>query len=464
MNQNYLGVAKPISLFFLSRNTAVVEAIVPYILMKTQHQYANIREFALKTLATLILEDFLKFRGTLLIYVLAGMLDTQREIKELAVELIMKYTLEKNEIFLRTCLLECPFVFNGSPCFGQTMSSVSRSGNILKGPMKRPAREYIYRYLIRKVEAVHLYMYFGNVTRLLEHIEKENSMSESLDMQASLADFLYICTEICIANEKQKKNLNKIAKENQNGDEMLEDNELLAMPKDVEGPADGDADGTATKGRRGKKNQPTITQALAVVEKIVPLIATIDEKLRPLNPTLYGPVIDRLCTEMCIHFEALLEYGQPRHFWAEYLRMAKKSSSAAANSSRQVARASTSRAAGVTATRTRSTATLSREDEENDSGKFTNEDPSHESESVSMKSIPTKRPKSVKSARNSRYKSSSSGRGGDKNLDSSDSSDSSESTYDDIRSLSRRTSQQSTPSTSNKIRRFLPPRTPSSRK
>lgn len=439
--------------------------------MKTQHHYANIREFALKTLATLILEDFLKFRGTLLIYVLAGMLDTQREIKELAAELIMKYTLEKNEIFMRTCLLECPFVFNGSPCFGQTMSSVSRSGNILKGVAKQPAREYIYRYLIRKVDAVHLYMYFGNVTRLLDHIEKENLLSQSVDMQTSVADFLYICTEICIANEKQKKNLTKITKENQNGDDMLEDNEMLSAPKDTAAAADNEADGT-TKGRRGKKNQPTITQALAVVEKIVPMIATIDEKLRPLNPTLYAPVIDRLCTEMCIHFEALLEYGQPRKFWAKYLQMAKKSSSIPVNTSRQVSKASTSKAAEVSTTPTRSRAIRSRNEEENDSGQFTIEDGSHnrDDESVSKKSMASKRskpaPKSVKKARDARYKSSSSGQGHD-----SDSSSSSESTYDDGQSSCssisinrRKKSQHSTPSTSNKMRKSLPPQTPPSRK
>lgn len=455
-------------LTFFCRNTAVVEAIVPYILMKTQHHYANIREFALKTLATLILEDFLKFRGTLLIYVLAGMLDTQREIKELAAELLMKYTLEKNEIFMRTCLLECPFVFNGSPCFGQTMSCVSRTGNILKGAAKQPAREFIYRYLIRKVEAVHLYMYFGNVTRLIDHIEKDKVLSKSADMQASLADFLYICTEICIANEKQKKNLNKIAKENQTGDDLLEDNEMLSAPKDTQTTADGEGDG-ATKGRRGKKNQPTITQALATVEKIVPLIATIDEKLRPLNPTLYAPIIDRLCTEMCIHFEALLEYGQPRQFWAKYLRMAKKSSSTTANTLRQTSKASTSKAAEVLSAPTQPIATRSRDDEENDSGQFTIENASRDDESVSQKSGPSKRPmpapKSVKKARESRYKSSSSGRGHDAD------SDSSEGTYDDSQSSCSSISfnkhsqpKQSTPSTSNKTRTVASSQTPSSRK
>lgn len=436
--------------------------------MKTQHHYANIREFALKTLATLILEDFLKFRGTLLIYVLAGMLDTQREIKELAAELIMKYTLEKNEIFLRTCLLECPFVFNGSPCFGQTINSVSRTGNILKGAAKQPAREYIYRYLIRKVDAVHLYMYFGNVTRLLDHIEKEKVLSKSLDMQASLADFLYICTEICIANEKQKKNMNKIAKENQNIDDLPEDNEMLSTPKDTETPTDADATDGPTKGRRGKKNQPTMAQALVVVEKIVPLIATINEKLRPLNPTLYAPIIDRLCTEMCIHFEALLEYGQPRQFWAKYLRMAKKSTSTTANISRQASKASTSKATEVTTTPTQATTVRSRNDEENDSGQFTIEDGSQDNDSISKKSTLSKRsmaaPKCIKKARDARYKSSSSGRGHDADSDSSD--DDSESSCSSI-SIGRQTKQHhSTPSTSNKMREILPSsqQTPSSRK
>lgn len=383
----------------------------------------------------MIFEDFLKFRGKLLIYVLACMLDTQLEIKELAAELIVKYTLEKNELFMRTCLLECPFVFNGSPCFDQTMSSVSKTDNILKGTAKQPAREYIYRYLIGKVESVHLYMYFGNVTRLLDHIEKENQLSKSVNMQASLADFLYICTEICIANEKQMKNMNKITKENQNGDDVLEDNEMLSAPKDDQTPADGEAADETTEGRRGKQNQPTIAQALAVIEKIVPIIAKIDEKLRPLNPTLYAPVIDRLCTEMCIHFGALLEYGQPRQFWAKYLRMAKKSSSPSMNASRQGSKASTSQAAEASSTPTRTTATRSQNDEGNESDQFTIEAASRDENdgSVTKKRAAWKllkpAPKSVKKARALLYNSLSSGRGHD-----SDSSESSESTSDDIQS------------------------------
>lgn len=406
--------------------------------MKTQHQYANIREFAMKTLATLILEDYLKFRGTLLIYILAGMLDQQREIKELATELIMKYTLEKNNIFLRTCLLECPFVFNGCPCFGQSSSTVSPSGNILKGAAKRSAREFIYRYLIRKVETVYLYMYFGNIVRLLDHIEKEKSLAESIDMQAAIADFLYVCTEICIANEKQKKNLSKIVKDNQNSDGTgLEENEITATTSN-EPETEPDADESG-KGRRGKKNQPTIAQSLVTVEKIVPLIATIDEKLRPMDPVMYGPVIDRLCNEMCIHFEALLEYGQPRKFWAKYLKNPNKVVLVPATL-KKLTKHTARKSSNIDHSPSTSQQSKSRKDEENDSGQFTIEEigdgssilskittpsTSTKRSTISTPSTRTKSPRASKSKKRNYKSDSSSGRGDDDNSDDSFSDDAS---------------------------------------
>lgn len=337
--------------------------------MKTQHRFATIREYALKTLATLILEDYLKFRGTLLIYVLAAMLDSQREIKELATELVMKYTLEKNDIFMRTCLLECPFVFNAAPCFGQTMSSVSKSGHILKGDDKEPARQYIYRYLLRKVDAVHLYMYLGNVTRLLDHMEKEKALLDLPDVQSSIADFLYVCTEVCIANEKFKKNLTKAAKENQNGEDVLEDNEPLTIAANEPESAEGG------KGRgRGKKNLPTIQQALSIVEKTIPLIASVAEKLRTKNATKFNPVIDRLCTEMCSHFESLMDYAQPRDFWSKYSKADKRTANASTSRTANKSNTTAAKATNESASASRKESLRTKRTEENDSGRFTMED------------------------------------------------------------------------------------------
>lgn len=336
--------------------------------MKTQHHYSNIREFAMKTLAALILEDYLKFRGTLLIYILAGLLDQQREIKELAVELIMKYTLEKSDIFLRTCLVECPFVFNSCPCFGHGNTGVTRSSSILKGAAKKGAREYIYQYLIRKIEPVYLYMYFGNIARLHEFIQKEPAISTSSDFQAAIADFLFICSEICVVNEKQKKNLEKIVKESHNGEgiEMNCDDEAANETNDK---TNGEPD---KKGRGGKKSQPTLKQSLATVEKIVPFIASIDESLRAMNPAMFQPVLDKFCTNMCLHFESLLEYAQPHEFWAPFLKKAKKPPPPTAP--RQSKKAPPKKVAEVMkppSTPTRSETPKPGKGRENDSGHFT---------------------------------------------------------------------------------------------
>lgn len=347
--------------------------------MKTQHHYSNIREYSMKTLAALILEDYLKFRGSLLIYVLAALLDEQREIKELAVELIMKYTTEKSDIFLRTCLVECPFVFNACPCFGQGVSGVARSANILKGAAKRGAREYIYSYLIRKIEAVHLYMYFGNILRLHECIQKDAELLETSDFQSAIIDLLFICSEICVVNEKQKKNLEKIVKENHDGEGIAinEDDEAEAIDKAATTATDASGDGEK-KGRGGKKNQPTLKQALATVEKIVPLISSIDSSLRLTNQTTFEPVLDKLCINMCIHFESLLEYAQPREFWAPYLKKAKQSAPVAAPKPTKKAPAQPPKLAEVmqppSTIPTRTETPKPSKRKENDSGHFTLDD------------------------------------------------------------------------------------------
>lgn len=401
INRVFRVISHVFPFVFFDRNTAVVEAIVPYILMKTQHRYSSIREFAFKTLATLILEDYLKFRGTLLIYILAGILDQEREIKELAIELIMKYTLEKSEIFLRTCLMEVPFVFNGSPCFGQAIAGLSQSGNILKGAAKKNAREFIYQYLIRKIEPVYLYTYFGHFTRLLDYIQKEEqTISKSTDLQASIADFLFVCSEICIANEKNKKNLEKIVKESHTG-EGLELNDGDEMPTEKE----ADAGESAKPGRRGKKNQPTLSQALQAVEKIVPAIASIDEYLRKMNANRFDTVIDKLCTNMCVHFESLIEYAQPREFWAKYLDKAKKINQAATTSKAAAKKSAAAAAKAASAAETivpespsTSKSKPSRSNpEENDSGQFTMDDDELSKRSVSQASTKEKNQQSIAS-------------------------------------------------------------------
>lgn len=323
--------------FSISRNTAVVETILPYILEKTQHPFTAVREYAIKNLASLILEDYLKFRGNLLVYVFAGLLDKERDIKDLVVELIMKYTSEKNEIFLRSCLLECPFVFNNCACFGQGRSPFN-STNILTGTAKKPAREHIYQYLLRKIDPMYLYMYFENMTRLLEFIEKVPSLAKSPDLQASVLDIIYICTQICVVNEKHKKNLEKIFKDNHDGDGVAINQAEAPQAGDAAKEADAGETGEPKKVRGNKKNAPTLASSLAIVERVVPSVAAIYELLQKTNPKYFRRAMDALCDSMCVHFESLIEYAQPREFWQAHLKRAKHAQAAAAAAARAAKR------------------------------------------------------------------------------------------------------------------------------
>lgn len=307
---------------------------MPYILEKTQHRFTAVREYAIKNLAALILEDYLKFRGNLLIHVFAGLLDKERDIKDLVVELIMKYTSEKNEIFLRTCLLECPFVFNNCACFGQ--NGHATKSKILMGPKKKPAREHIYQYLLRKIDPIYLYMYFENMTRLLEFIEKVPSLAKSHDLQASVLDFLFICSQICVVNEKHKRNLEKIIKESHDGEGLSIEG---AEKKDSKASQETDGGEPEKKGGRGnKKTGPTLTSSLAVVERVLPSVAAIHDILQKTNPKYFKAALETLCDNMCTHFESLIEYAQPREFWQPKLKRSKEVQAASKKAARRMDR------------------------------------------------------------------------------------------------------------------------------
>lgn len=333
----------------------------------------------------------MKLRGSLLIYILAATLDPLREIRELATELVLKYTLEKNEGFMRNCLLECPFVFNGCPCFGQSTIARTYSENILRGSGKKASRELIYRYLIRKTDAAYLYNYFGNMARLAEHVEKSRNLKKSADEKAAVVDFLFICTEICLANVKHKRAVDKIIKDTQNGEKSSLPVDIDQEMADAEAAAAAEAGvGKSTRANqtRGRKNQPTLAQALLAVERVIPHIVQIAEMLTKIDGKLFDPIVDKMCVEMCAHFEAMFEYAQPREFWGKYNALAAKA--VPATSSRRTQNRFTSDGATTSDNRksssnkndknrtnepiagpSTSTATVEQSVDKNDSGQFT---------------------------------------------------------------------------------------------
>lgn len=300
--------------FYCFRHTSVVQRVLPNVLAKTQHNYHEIRNCSLQVIATLVMDDFIKFRGVILIYILAAILDKTPEISQLASELILKYTAERNEILIRTCLLECAFVLNGYTYFdnfGIFSSSDFNLPSPLTGDDNRSGRQFIYRFFIYNIDTIYCYFYFENFHMILDKLKTETLMKtpEGLD---SVKDFLYICTQICIIKEKSKKKLNESSADNNDGD-----NEDEPRPPTPPAPApETTQDPNTTKKTRSHKG-PTIEKALMVVEKVIPMICELNNTLYEINHS-FVDCIDSLCSAICEHFDNITDFAQPRPFWAKY--------------------------------------------------------------------------------------------------------------------------------------------------
>lgn len=303
----------------------MVESVLPYMLAKTQHRYHAIRYCALQCITDLVRDDYLKLRGSILIYMLAALIDPHAATAEIAFELLLKYTAERNEILLRSCLLECPFVLNsysyhenldmfGGNAAANTDVNLPKS---LLGNTMRTNRERIYRFFVMRIESVHCYMYFENFHMITDKI-KHDPLIRSANGLSAVQDILFILTEICRAKEKRARG-RKTA--DGSGDE---DNDGEGVNSEETPPTTSatTAQVVAAKGGRGGagKRGPTIEQALSVVEKVIPTIATLDRQLREINKEIFGTVMDVLCTAICDHFPALTDLALPQKFWTKYRR------------------------------------------------------------------------------------------------------------------------------------------------
>lgn len=276
------------------------------MLSKTQHHYYQIRESSLQNVIGLVLDDYLKLRGSILIYVIAALVDDHNGISELAYEVLIKHTLEKSDILLRTCLLECPFVLNGYMYMENldvfTDTELSLESPVI-GDKHLNDRQYIYRVFIHNIDTIHCYLYFQNFHMILDKLEKEK-LIRTPEGLAAVYDFLYILGEICRSKEKTKKKLTDTGMDNEDEGIAMNEQAAVALP--------------STSSTTSRKKGPTIEQALIAVEKIIPRIAEMSEQLLLINANKFHNIIDELCIAMCEHFEDLTELAQPQAFWNKY--------------------------------------------------------------------------------------------------------------------------------------------------
>lgn len=296
-----------------------METILPYILRKTQHQYYSVRQLAIKMISDLIFEDYLKFRGSLLMYILAATNDDKPEIRLLAIEIIHKHCKEKSNTLIRCCMFECPFAFNGYTNFlnfGLFNSKDVCLDSPLIGSQKHNQRYSIYKFFILHTDITYCYLYFEYINLILEKIKSDDTIKMANGIQG-IKDFLYICEQICILKKKI------VLKTNVDGSNNSQDN--VDDDDDNENANANNVNSKTVENKRskGSKNTPTMEQVTIVVEKSIPLFAELDKKLRLIDKS-FGNQLDSLYTAISEHFDTIVEYAKPRIFWEKYRNKIKK--------------------------------------------------------------------------------------------------------------------------------------------
>lgn len=94
------------------KHTQIVERIVGRVLRKLKSPYEVNRMETFKCFEKLVLQDQLKLRGSLLLSLLATLLDESEDIAARAGDFFAEFLAKKNPALFQKCLIECPFVFN----------------------------------------------------------------------------------------------------------------------------------------------------------------------------------------------------------------------------------------------------------------------------------------------------------------------------------------------------------------
>lgn len=168
----------------------------------------EIRAVALRSLRELVMQDYIKMRGRVLLNILTAIVDPYEEISNEASMVILTFVDEKNKHLLHTCFLESVFVYNGYLQYdGFDLFPVSEFDNepsSLQGRNKIQQRFSLYQFFIDNIQIVYLLMLLKNLQLIYEQLKK-NKFVKCPEGVNTLQDLLHIFRQICEVKAKQDR-------------------------------------------------------------------------------------------------------------------------------------------------------------------------------------------------------------------------------------------------------------------
>lgn len=300
------------------KHTSTVAPVFKEIIFKLHSQNEEIRMCALSNIYDLVMQDFIKMKGRVLLNFLACLVDKNELIQLKSQAAILSYTNDKNQNLLYTCFLESVFLFND---FIQTenfgvfpLDEIDRNYKLLYGPENRDARHELYFFFVQNIHdlnEVHLLMLLKQINVIKEKLEKKKFKKSSNGVEV-FRDLLLIFKMICDKRGESKMTVHKgegkeYADDNDEGDEPAQ--QSTAAPQ---------------KGGRKNKNAMTVNDAVPIIEKMISVYPAFVDLLKDYDKSLESS-IDDLTRSIVDNFPTFLEFSKPESFWYKAQKPSKPS-------------------------------------------------------------------------------------------------------------------------------------------
>lgn len=295
------------------KHTATVEPVFKEIVYKLQSPNDEIRLFALEVIFELVMQDYIKLKGRVLLNLLICTVDKNEDVALKAMSSILSYTNDKNPNLLYSCFLESVYIYNN---FVQTedfgvfpANELDANFKALYGPEKLEQRQELYEFFVQNINEmneIHLMLLLKNINIMYEKLHKKQFKKLENGVN-TFKDLLYIFKLICNKREDSK---NKIEK-----------SEDVTVVEDYDEELGLDLPHSSTKktiaeprNNRKNKNLPTMKDAIGVLEKMIVIYSQFVNLMSDYDSSLVSD-LNELSFAIAKHFGSLIEYAKPVGFW-----------------------------------------------------------------------------------------------------------------------------------------------------
>ncbi|KAL9703146.1 hypothetical protein quinque_006664 [Culex quinquefasciatus] len=301
------------------RHTSLVDSSIKTVILQLSSRYITVRSVALNNLNELILQDYVKMRGRVLLNILKLILDEDSQIAAQALYVIQLYVHTKNEKLLKVSLLECVYVFNNYLQYAESdmfpASEIDDEPCDLAGnePGDFAKRNQIYDFFVENIDDLSLLKLLKNVNKINAQLTQRKYVECSAGA-GTLLDLLYIFTKMVSVKDRDKARLAKAAASGANDEDA-------PPPPPEEGPS------PSKKSRVKMALQQNEQEMITIVEKMIAVYHGFEGQVRAyiaeVEPGL-EPLVEQRLHEFAMataqHFRALVEFAKPMDFWRGLLK------------------------------------------------------------------------------------------------------------------------------------------------